>query len=111
MVMGPTHAMSGAGAGLAIGAFLPVEWGGATSPTEVLVFAGVTAGAALLPDLDTPQSTLARSFGLASRALAHITERVSKTIYDVTMTRKDARISNGHRTATHTVRRWVAAPS
>ena len=106
MVMGPTHAMSGAGAGLAIGAFLPVEWGGATSPTEVLVFAGVTAGAALLPDLDTPQSTLARSFGLASRALAHITERVSKTIYDVTMTRKDARISNGHRTATHTL--WFA---
>lgn len=106
MVMGPTHAMSGAAAGLAIGAFLPVEWGGATSATEVFVFAGVTAGAALLPDLDTSQSTLARSFGLVSKVLAHITESVSKTIYDLTMTRKDARINNGHRTATHTL--WFA---
>ena len=106
MVMGPTHAMSGAAAGLAIGAFLPVEWGGATSVTEVFVFAGVTAGAALLPDLDTPQSTLARSFGLVSKALAHGTENVSKAIYKLTMTRKDAAIKNGHRTATHTV--WFA---
>lgn len=98
--------MSGAAAGLAIGAFLPVEWGGATSATEVFVFAGVTAGAALLPDLDTPQSTLARSFGLVSRALAHVTERASTTIYTLTRTRKDARITNGHRTATHTL--WFA---
>lgn len=106
MVMGPTHAMSGAAAGLAIGAFLPVEWGGPTSAAEVFVFAGVTAGAALLPDLDSPQSTLARSFGLASRALAHLTESVSKAVHDLTMTRKDSRISNGHRTATHTL--WFA---
>lgn len=106
MVMGPTHAMSGAGAGLAIGAFLPVAWGGATSATEVFVFAGVTAGAALLPDLDTPQSTLARSFGPVSQALAHLTERVSTTVYSLTRTRKDTQITNGHRTATHTL--WFA---
>ena len=106
MVMGPTHAMSGAGAGLAIGAFLPVEWGGATSAAEVFVFAGVTAGAALLPDLDTPQSTLARSFGLVSKAVAHLTESVAKTLYRLTMTRKDTAINNGHRTATHTL--WFA---
>lgn len=106
MVMGPTHAMSGAAAGLAIGAFLPVEWGGATSAAEVFVFAGVTAGAALLPDLDTPQSTLARSFGLVSRAVAHLTESASKTLYRLTMTRKDTPINNGHRTATHTL--WFA---
>lgn len=98
--------MSGAAAGLAIGAFLPVDWGGATSATEVFVFAGVTAGAALLPDLDSPQSTLARSFGLVSQALAHLTERVSKTVYTSTMTRKDARLTGGHRTATHTL--WFA---
>lgn len=106
MVMGPTHAMSGAAAGLAIGAFLPVEWGGATSATEVFVFAGVTAGAALLPDLDTPQSTLARSFGLVSKVIAHVTENVSKSLYTLTMSRKDAQINNGHRTATHTL--WFA---
>src|SRR5699024_7644955 len=135
MVMGPTHAMSGAGAGLAIGAFLPVAWGGATSATEVFVFAGVTAGAALVPALDTPQSTLARSFGPGSQALAHLTdrvattwcppqgtlagscgpvsqalahltERVSTSVYSLTSTRKDTRITNGHRTATHTL--WFA---
>lgn len=104
--MGPTHAMSGAAAGLAIGALLPVGWGGATSATEAFVFAGVTAGAALLPDLDTPQSTLARSFGLVSKLIAHVTENVSKSLYAATKTRKDARITNGHRTATHTV--WFA---
>ena len=98
--------MSGAAAGLAIGAYLPAEWGGATSATEVFVYAGVTAGAALLPDLDTPQSTLARSFGLASQFIAHLTERVSTTIYSVTRTGKDTRITNGHRTATHTL--WFA---
>lgn len=98
--------MSGAAAGLAIGAFLPVEWGGATSATEAFVFAGVTAGAALLPDLDSPQSTLARSFGLVSTAIAHVTENVSKVIYRLTMTRKDTPINNGHRTATHTL--WFA---
>ncbi|WP_255584098.1 metal-dependent hydrolase [Dietzia sp. ANT_WB102] len=104
--MGPTHAMSGAAAGLAIGAFLPIGWGGAASATEVFVFAGVTAGAALLPDLDSPQSTLARSFGLVSKSVAHVTEKISKSIYRATMTRKDAPIRNGHRTATHTV--WFA---
>lgn len=98
--------MSGAAAGLAIGAFLPVEWGGATSATEVFVFAGVAAGAALLPDLDTPQSTLARSFGLVSKAIAHVTESLSTAVYRLTMTRKDTPINNGHRTATHTL--WFA---
>lgn len=106
MVMGPTHAMSGAAAGLAIGAFLPPEWGGPGSATEALVFAGVTAGAALLPDLDTRQSTLARSFGLVSAAVAIVTERAARSVYTLTSTREDAAIRSGHRTATHTL--WFA---
>lgn len=106
MVMGPTHAMSGAAAGLALGAFLPAHWGGAESAAELFVFAGVTAGAALLPDLDTPQGTLARSFGLVSTTAAHVVENTSQAIYNVTKTRKDDPINNGHRTATHTI--WFA---
>lgn len=106
MVMGPTHAMSGAAAGLAFGAFLPASLGGASSAAEVFVFAGVTAGAALLPDLDTPQGTLARSFGLVSKAAAHAVENASLAIYNATKTRKDDPINNGHRTATHTL--WFA---
>lgn len=106
MVMGPTHAMSGAATGLALGAFLPASLGGASSMAEVFVFAGVTAGAALLPDLDTPQGTLARSFGLVSTGVAHVVENTSQAIYNLTKTRKDDPITNGHRTATHTV--WFA---
>lgn len=56
MVMGPTHAMSGAAAGLAVAQALPTSWGGVTSASEAFVYAGIAAGAALLPDLDSPQA-------------------------------------------------------
>ncbi|WP_420879221.1 metal-dependent hydrolase [Rhodococcus sp. (in: high G+C Gram-positive bacteria)] len=103
MVMGPTHAMSGAAAGLAMAAVLPPTWGGPTSVSGAFVFAGVTAGAALLPDLDSPQATIARSFGPASQALAHVVERGSAAIHSATSTRRDDHRENGHRTATHTL--------
>lgn len=103
MVMGPTHAMSGAAIGLAIAATLPPEWGGPTSMAGAFVFAGVTAGAALLPDLDSPQATVARSFGPASQLLAHITENTAQAVHAATRTKKDSRKENGHRTATHTL--------
>ncbi|APE12522.1 MULTISPECIES: metal-dependent hydrolase [Rhodococcus] len=103
MVMGPTHAMSGAAAGLVMATVLPPEWGGPTSLAGAFVFAGVTAGAALLPDLDSPQATVARSFGPASQALAHVVEKGSLAIYAATSTRKDDSRTNGHRTATHTL--------
>lgn len=98
--------MSGAAAGLAISAVLPVEWGGPTSAVEALVFAGVTAGAALLPDLDTPQGTLARSFGVVSVGASHVVENTAQALYNLTKTSKDDPINNGHRTATHTI--WFA---
>lgn len=103
MVMGPTHAMSGAAIGLAMAALLPPEWGGPTSMAGAFVFAGVTAGAALLPDLDSPQATIARSFGPASQILARVTENTAQAIHASTRTKKDSRRENGHRTATHTL--------
>ncbi|WP_024794430.1 metal-dependent hydrolase [Tomitella biformata] len=103
MVMGPTHAMSGAAIGLAMAATLPPEWGGPTSIAGAFVFAGVTAGAALLPDLDSPQATIARSFGPASQVLAHVTENAARAVYSATRTKRDSRKENGHRTATHTI--------
>ena len=106
MVMGPTHAMSGAALGLAIAAALPHEWGGPTTAAGAFVFAGVTAGAALLPDLDSPQATIARSFGPITTTLAHVTENTAQAIYAATKTRRDSDRQNGHRTATHTV--WFA---
>ncbi|MDN5759035.1 MAG: metal-dependent hydrolase, partial [Tomitella sp.] len=109
MVMGPTHAMSGAAAGLAMAAVLPPEWGGPTTVAGAFVFAGVTAGAALLPDLDSPQATIARSFGPVSQAAAHVVENVSQGFCNMTGSRRDDHCNNGHRTATHTVLFAVAA--
>ncbi|MFC4604307.1 metal-dependent hydrolase [Rhodococcus kronopolitis] len=102
MVMGPTHAVSGAVAGLVVAEFLPPEWGGPTSTAEVFTFAAVCAGAALLPDLDTTQSTVARSFGPASKVLAGGIDEGSLWFYRLTRGRRDPKRRGGHRTLTHT---------
>jgi membrane-bound metal-dependent hydrolase YbcI (DUF457 family) len=81
-VLGRTHALSGAVAGAAAGlavAHLPA--GG------VAVAALLTAGAAVLPDLDHPDASVARSLGLLSRVFAWLVER----------------ISGGHRHGTHSL--------
>lgn len=106
MVMGPTHAMSGAAVGLAIAQVLPAEWGGVTTAEEAFVYAGLAAGAALLPDLDSPQATVARSFGPLSQVVSRGVENFSQGFVNLTRGRKDPRCNNGHRTLTHTV--WFA---
>ncbi|WP_458683342.1 metal-dependent hydrolase [Prescottella equi] len=103
MVMGPTHAMSGAAVGLAAAAIMPAEWGGPTSLAETLAWAGVCAGAALLPDLDHPQSTVARSFGVASQIASEGINAGSSAFYGLTRTAKDGAREGGHRTLTHTL--------
>lgn len=102
MVMGPTHAMSGAAGGLALAQVLPLS-SGAITPPELLIYAGITAGAALLPDLDSPQSTIARSFGPASLGLSRLVEHASQALVNKTRGPRDSTCYNGHRTATHTI--------
>ncbi len=63
MVMGPTHAVSGALVGLVVADLLPTDWGAPASTAEAFAFAAVCSGAALLPDLDTAQSTVASRSG------------------------------------------------
>lgn len=106
MVMGPTHSMSGAAVGLAVAQALPTEWGGVQSPSEAFIYAGICAGAALLPDLDSPQATVARAFGPLSFGLAHVIENASQALVNLTRGPKDEYCGNGHRTATHTL--WFA---
>lgn len=106
MVMGPTHAMSGAAAGLAVAQALPAEWGGVTTTADALMYAGIAAGAALLPDLDSPQATVSRSFGPVSRGLSHLVENSCQAFVNLTRSPKDPYCRNGHRTATHTL--WFA---
>ncbi|OAV62133.1 hypothetical protein A6F49_07530 [Enteractinococcus helveticum] len=106
MVMGPTHAMSGAAVGLAVAQILPAQWGGVTTIPDALMFAGIAAGGALLPDLDSPQATVSRSFGPLSQGLSRVVENASQTFVNLTRSRKDPYCRNGHRTATHTL--WFA---
>lgn len=106
VVMGPTHAMSGAAVGLAVAQLLPEEWGGVNTVQEAFLYAGLTAGAALLPDLDSPSATVSRSFGPFTQALSHTVENTAQGFVNLTRARKDPKCRNGHRTLTHTI--WFA---
>jgi membrane-bound metal-dependent hydrolase YbcI (DUF457 family) len=78
-MLGHSHALSGAVTGLATGIYLHF------GATQTAALAGLTAGMALLPDLDKCGSSPARSLGFLSEAMAWIIDR----------------ISGGHRHATH----------
>lgn len=101
MVMGPTHAMSGATAGTAVAVVTAYSSGVPVDATSALVLAGVTAGAAVVPDLDHPSGTAARTLGPVSRLLAVFVNRVSSVFAEATGAR--GRRVGGHRTATHTL--------
>lgn len=60
------------------------EWGAPASTAETFAFAAVCSGAALLPDLDTSQSTVARSFGPVSQAFAKGVDAISLGYYSLT---------------------------
>lgn len=80
--LGHTHALSGAVTGSAASIYvlhLPLP--------QAALLAGLTAGAAVLPDIDHPDSTLAHSFGFLTHAFAWLV----------------GRISGGHRHGTHTL--------
>jgi membrane-bound metal-dependent hydrolase YbcI (DUF457 family) len=111
MVMGPTHATSGAVAWLAGGGLLTAAVGYSQSPAELAIYTAVCAGSALLPDLDVSGrvfrnrggATAARVFGVVSLFLAECVEKLSLGIYQLTRSKKDPRRRNGHRTFTHTI--------
>lgn len=111
MVMGPTHATSGAVTWLAGAGLVTTVAGYSQTPAELAVYTSVCAGAALLPDLDVSGkvfrrrggATAARVFGVPSLILANGVERLSLFIYRLTRTDADPRRRNGHRTFTHTM--------
>jgi membrane-bound metal-dependent hydrolase YbcI (DUF457 family) len=114
MVMGPTHAVSGAAAWLIGCAAAHHIVGIEQSAAAVAVGTIACTGAALLPDLDCPGnlrtreggSTVARTFGRASMAVSRLVERGSLGIVNLTRTRHDKPRESGHRTLTHT---WLFA--
>lgn len=110
MVMGPTHATSGAVAWLAGAGLVTTVLDYPQSPGELAVYTAVCAGAALLPDLDVSGqvfkrrggATAARTFGIVTLVLAEGVEKLSLLVYKLTKSSKDPRRRYGHRTFTHT---------
>ena len=80
-MLGHDHALSGALAFAAVAPLLPV------TGTHLAVAAALTAGTGILPDLDEPGSTIARTFGFLTGAFAWIVHTVS----------------GGHRKGTHSL--------
>lgn len=114
MVMGPTHALSGAAVWLAGSAIADGFYDFHQSAPELLVGTIICAGGALFPDLDCAGSvmknrggsTVARTFGPVTMVMAEATERIAWGVYSITRTKKDGKRSNGHRTLTHS---WLFA--
>lgn len=101
--MGPTHAASGAVAGLGIAVLLPESYGGATSFGAACIYGGVAAGAALLPDFDHHNSTVTNSGGTVTAVVHRGVDAASVAIRNATSTTRDARSKDGHRGVTHTL--------
>jgi len=80
-MLGHDHALSGALAFAFVAPLLPV------SGTQLAVAAALTAGAGILPDLDEPGSTIARTFGFLTGGFAWIVHQ----------------LSGGHRKGTHSL--------
>lgn len=100
--MGRQHALSTLLVGVGMTALIPA----APIPVRVLMVI-VTGGAGLLPDLDHPQATAARSLGWVTKLIAHGVDRMSLAIYHATKTPDDvADRKSGHRLFTHT---WPGA--
>ncbi|MFI6097441.1 metal-dependent hydrolase [Lentzea sp. NPDC051213] len=103
MSTGPTHAMSGLLAWSAVTALASAHPIGQLSPQSWAVGAVLATGAALLPDLDHPGSTISRTFGALSGGLSAGINTLSSFVYRTTRTRKDSNRDGGHRGLTHTL--------
>jgi membrane-bound metal-dependent hydrolase YbcI (DUF457 family) len=97
--MGKSHAVCGLISGVALSALVP------SAPLPIKGLVVVTAGgAALLPDLDHPQATAARSLGFATKAIATAVDQLSLSVYYATAAPGDhPERKSGHRLLTHTV--------
>src|SRR5882724_8016011 len=103
MATGPTHAISGLLTWSAVTALATDHAIGQLSPRAWVVGAVLSTGAALLPDLDHPQSTVSRTFGSISQGFSSGMNAVSHGIYRLTRTRRDSNRDGGHRGLTHTL--------
>jgi membrane-bound metal-dependent hydrolase YbcI (DUF457 family) len=102
--MGRTHALSGAFIALLTGPTLGLD-----TYAEVLPFASLVAGYALLPDLDHPQATASRCLGPVTGAISTGLRAASFRLYTATKGPRDERSEGMHRHLTHTAAAAVVA--
>lgn len=86
-MLGKSHAVMGAAGWLAAAPSLSAALGTPLTPAELAVGTVACAGAALIPDLDHPQATIAHTFGPVSHAASKVT----------------AFLAGGHRKGTHSL--------
>lgn len=103
MATGPTHAISGVAAWAAVTAFAGAQPIAHLSVKTWVVGATLASGAALLPDIDHPRSTVAHTFGVVSRGVSHLVSGFSGFLYQLTSTRNDSHRHGTHRGFTHTL--------
>lgn len=98
-MMGTSHAATGLLTGGVTGLLATSD------PAHGLVCGAVGAGAALLPDLDTPGSAVGRSLGRVTQRTAEGVEALSRAVYRRTSTPTEQRRpqDGGHRFLTHTL--------
>lgn len=101
-MMARGHALSGAALGL-VGCQVAQLSGATVTPVTAFTASAICAGAALLPDLDHPEASIARTFGPISYRLSRITNATSAAIYASTRTARDEKRDGGHRGITHTI--------
>ena len=101
-MMGPSHSMSGAAAGLGAAAIYTATTGVEIAWPVLVLGTAVSAGAALAPDIDSYGSTVVRSFGIFGRVMYWIANGLSLGVYNILHTNRDEPKENGHRTLFHT---------
>lgn len=102
-MMGPTHAMSGAALWFITAPTVVAATGNSLTPAQILVGGAICAGAAIVPDIDQPSSTVARSFGPLTWVLSKAVNAVSAGWYNLTRTSREPFRTDGHRTLTHSL--------
>jgi len=95
--------MSGLAAWAAVTALADSHSIGQLSPKTWVVGATLASGAALLPDIDHPKSTVASTFGAISRGFSAALSGISGFLYRLTRTKHDTDRSGTHRGFTHTL--------
>ncbi|WP_338011663.1 metal-dependent hydrolase [Streptomonospora alba] len=106
-MMASSHAATGLIAGLLATAALSPVFG--AGPVELAAGAAVGAGAALLPDVDHPASTVTRFQGPVTRLVSAGARWISAAVYHRTATAADTARNGEHRHLWHTPAAALAA--